>query len=325
VSSRLDTNSLPFSILPQSPREAGETEPPSVLANDLRLTCNPRKVSPGRLAHLLQLAHRAIRADKAGIGLLSAEGTLVEHLTVGIDRDETVRLERLDSFQALLAAVMRRPAPTRVAQLALEGLSNENAVAVPFLGVPLHCAGRSRGVLYLMRNVGEAEFTHEDEELLGPVGTWLEQANLSEEARLLNRLRLLNQVAHAAAGNLDMRSILAVSVRELDRLLPLHVNAVWLVEDNDEYRSVAEPTAGSEESATQATPTYLRVGASTVSAQSTKLGIAPGIRIQAEQVEFARCLRDGAAFYADMEALVQEEPSPAAARVRTLADGDGSS
>jgi signal transduction histidine kinase/CheY-like chemotaxis protein len=32
-------------------------------------------------------------------------------------------------------------------------------------------------------------------------------------------------------------------------------------------------------------------------------------------------LRDGAAFYADMEALVQEEPSPAAARVRTLADG----
>src|SRR5262249_61271045 len=97
----------------------------------------------------------------------------------------------------------------------------------------------SGGVLDLLREPGGPEFTSAEEELLAPIGSWLDQANLSEEARLLNRLRLLNQVAHTAAGNFDLGSILAVTVRELDRLLPLHANAVWLV-DEEEGNSVPD-------------------------------------------------------------------------------------
>jgi signal transduction histidine kinase len=171
--------------------------------------------------------------------------------------------------------------------------------------------------MYLLRSSGEAEFTDNDEEMLAPVGSWLEQANLSEEARLLNRLRLLNQIAHASAGNLDLHSILAVSVRELDRLLPLHVNAVWLVEDDEGRR----PIPKDEVDGNGSPHTALTVGACTTSAQSTKMAMTPGLRLTAEQLEFGSCLEDGSAFYADIESLLQEGAEQIAARVRKLAEG----
>src|SRR5260370_41191309 len=62
-------------------------------------------------------------------------------------------------------------------------------------------------------------------------GCLLEQGNLLEETRLLDQLRLLSQIAQAAAGNLDLARILTVSLTELDRNLPLHGAAVWLVEE----------------------------------------------------------------------------------------------
>src|SRR5262249_12636435 len=138
----------------------------------------------------------------------------------------------------------------------------------PFLGVPLCGAGRSRGVLYLMRGGGEASFSNDDEELLGSVGSWLEQANLSEEARLLNRLRVMNQVAQAAAGNLDLSSILAITLRELDRLLPLHICAVWLLEGPEQAARKAPETAPA---------LSLFAASSTSGDKAASLGLLPGL------------------------------------------------
>jgi signal transduction histidine kinase len=103
----------------------------------------------------------------------------------------------------------------------------------------------------------------------------------------------------------------------LDRLLPLHVNAVWLLEDDDGRRPINEDAAD-KNGTRNAT---LMVGACTTSAQSTKMAFAPGLRLSAEHLEFGRCLEDGAAFYADIEALVQESPEQVATRVRKLAEG----
>src|SRR5205807_1683169 len=61
--------------------------------------------------------------------------------------------------------------------------------------------------------------------------SWLEQAHVSDATHLLSRLRLLNQVAQAAAGSLDRERILTVVLRELDRHIPLQAGAVWLIEE----------------------------------------------------------------------------------------------
>jgi signal transduction histidine kinase/CheY-like chemotaxis protein len=287
------------------------------LANDLRLVAAPRKVASGRLAHLLDLAFRAVQASRGGIVLLAADGEVVEHFARGAPEVETGGLERTEAFIELLQCVLSQPFPTRLADLPK---ACQRAVGTrmhgPFMGVPLCGAGRSRGVLYLMRGVGEASFSNDDEELLGSVGSWLEQANLSEEARLLNRLRVMNQVAQAAAGNLDLFSILTITLRELDRLLPLHVCAVWLLD------SPEQPARKTAESIS-ATALALSAASSTSGDKAATLGLRAGLRLPVEQTPFAQCLRDGHAYYADLGCSAQGPEDSALARA--LAAGGGTS
>src|SRR5262249_12736404 len=99
-----------------------------------------------------------------------------------------------------------------------------------FLGIPLNCPGRCRSVLYLGRPVGGPAFSASDVAAVQAIGRFLEEGSLIEEARLLARVRLLTQVAQAAAGNLDLAPFLRVAVRQLARLWPMQVCAVWLVE-----------------------------------------------------------------------------------------------
>lgn len=302
---------------------ADANEGPQILANDLRLVCTPRKISPGRLAHLLELAFRAVPASRAGIALLTPDGEVVEHLSVGTTRKQTPALEQSPVFLGLLRAAQRQPAPTRLECGGPSAGTDELFADLgPFLAVPLACAGRSRGVLYLLREVGSRGFTRAEEELLAPVGAWLEQANLSEEARLLNRLRLLNQVAHTAAGNLDLTSILAVTVRELDRLLPLHVNAVWLVVEEGSRPPQDEDGATSPDGPELPAPSrMLTVAACTASPQAVGMALTPDVRLSAEETVFGQCLADGCAFYADLESLTREPSGPAAAQAKSLAGG----
>src|SRR5262249_22896697 len=148
-----------------------------MLANDLRLMCTPRQAPPGRLAHLLELAFRAVRTARAGIALLTVEGELIEHLSMGMTSDEAVALEQCPAFLRLLHVAQRQPAPTRLqcvtacekllkseirnpkseagsSEISDFGFRISPALADlgPFLAVPLSCAGRSRGILYLSRH-----------------------------------------------------------------------------------------------------------------------------------------------------------------------------
>jgi signal transduction histidine kinase len=266
------------------------------------------------LAHLLDLAFRAVRAARGGIVLLAADGEVVEHFARGSPEGEAGALERSEAFIELLQCVLSQPFPTRLAELpkACQQIVGAEPRG-PFLGVPLCGAGRSRGVLYLMRGGGEASFSNDDEELLGSVGSWLEQANLSEEARLLNRLRVMNQVAQAAAGNLDLSSILAITLRELDRLLPLHVCAVWLLEGPEQAARKLPETAA---------PALLLFAASSTSGdKAASLGLLPGLRLPIEQTPFAQCLRDGHAYYADLGCSTLAADEPPLTRAMTVGGG----
>ncbi len=295
--SRLTTGSSPMGL------SAGDYA--GVLANDLCLTNPPRKAAPGRLANLLQLVSRAAGRARAGIALMSPEGDLAEHLTYGMVEAEATALERSTTLLSVLQCVLRQPTPTRLVNVReLSGHANELAGFGPFLAVPLKCAGRNRGVLYLLRSAREPEFTAEDEDLLVPIGAWLDQAKLSEETRLLSRLRVLNEVAQAAAGNLDLTSILTVTLRELDRLLPLHVGAVWLLEET-EYSpgkvDETEPTLST--TVPQAPPVPIIALLATSRASEDKaaaLGLHLGLRLGLDESPFGDCLREGRPFYADL-------------------------
>lgn len=261
----------------------------------------PRKDSPGRLEPLLDLACRAVSASLGGLGFLSPDGDVIDHLTRGGPADRAAVAE-------LLQLVSRQPAPTRVVDLAEAGLLPESLSPSrplgPFLGIPLTCPGRGRGALYLARPRGEAPFAPQDEDLVRPLAAWLEQANLAEEARLLARLRVLTQVAQSAAGNLDLPSILAVTLRELDRHLPLNVCAVWLLDEGREPGSAGrEPRIGGCEPVLALADTSDALGD-----RAALPGLVPGLRLHLTATPFGSCVTDSEALYVEWEHADGHEP-----------------
>jgi signal transduction histidine kinase len=226
-----------------------------------------------------------------------------------------VFLESTSWVRQLIQFVQQhQPQPTRLVDLAeaqpVLGRPPGLPPLGPFLGIPLTAAGRARGALYLARPVGQPPFDAAEEESAVSICAWLEQGDLFEEARLLAQLRLLNQVAQAAAGNLDLSRILSVALRELDRRLPLHVCAVWILADN--ACPAGEPgVRGSAPLAAPRANTSLVLADSSAipSEQVTTLGLVPGLRLTLEQTPFAPCLNDGQALYADPR-CPEEQASP---------------
>ncbi len=263
-----------------------------------------KKVVLSRSQQLLELACKVAGASQGGIGLLSAEGDLVEHIAGGVPEAAAVRMWHTPRLTDLLRFVLARPEPTCVADLAgchpHLGAPADLPPVGPFVGLPLRGLGRvgvAQGALYLARTPGQPAFTARDLETVEPIRTFLEQGNLFEESHLLAQLRLLNRVAQAAAGSLDLALILQKAIQELERHLPLHVCLVWL-RDDGAGDGLSLAAAGSVP--------HVRTGA---------LGLTPGLRLTVEQTPFADCLHDGQGLYLDFGGR-----DPAAPRPRPGAD-----
>jgi signal transduction histidine kinase/ActR/RegA family two-component response regulator len=253
-----------------------------------------------RPQRLLELACKIARAGQGGIGLLSAEGELLEYLTVGLPERSTSELRHWSWGHEVARFVLQQARPTRVANLAHAlphlGVPPGLPAVGPFLGVPINCLASSPGSLYLARSPGEPAFGHEDEELLVHLTALLEQGSLFEEAHLLDQLRLLNHVAQAAAGNLELSSILTAALRELNRYLPLHVSVVWLADNRPE---IEDRAGGSNGSRSTVSLTLASIDAAHTE-RALALGLVPGLRLRLAETPFAACLSEGQAVYADL-------------------------
>jgi signal transduction histidine kinase len=283
-----------------------------------------------RPQQLLDLARLVTRADLGGIALLSAQGELVDHLTGGVAEGMLAAVRHAPWVDHLVRFVLRQPGAIALPNWP-EGACPPADAGLPaigtFIAMPLTCPGRCRGVAYLGRRHGSEPFAGHDLEAFQSVGHFLEEGSLFEEARLLARVRLLTQVAQAAAGSLELAPILRVAVRELDRLLPMQVCAVWLVEygpalGRNECSSddgvkprftspFADPNGGDAASEEQhylfpaddprAEPAAL-VLADTSAGSG---GLAPASRLLLSDTPFAACVRNGEPFYTDLDPTIR--------------------
>jgi signal transduction histidine kinase len=319
---------------PEKPVDTPRIAPPSPRPNLPRTGPAPRKVSLNRPQQLLELACRVVPADAGLIVVVSADDEILEFLTHGLPIDGASALQRSSEFAELLRSVGGGQAARRWAALS----ANEDSLAPladlafgPFLALPFHCSGRCRGVFCLTRTRGAAEFTAHHEETVRSIAGLLEQGNLLEETRLLDQLRLLSQIAQAAAGNLDLARILAVSLTELDRNLPLHGTAIWPVEEEKRAESApgeANSTSGGYSPALKALhahaspshPATPPSGAISLAPAALVLadlsagfrerarsqGLAAGLRVTIDESPLRVCLEDGQPFYTD----AMQAPSP---------------
>lgn len=280
-----------------SPAGIGRQSPSMRLAG--RITQVPQKAGQNRSQQLLRLACMLTGASRGGLGLLSSDGMLVEHLPYGLDEDAAAELRGSPGLTELTQWVLQQSGPVRVDNLAasypLLAQHGANYVVGPFLGLPVNCPGRYHGALYLVRAPGEPAFSPDALDEVEPIRTLLEQESLYEETHLLSQLRLLKSVAQTAAGNLDLGLILEGALRELDRYLPLHVSVVWLTDD---------PAPGE---------LNLALARSIPNTRATGLGLLEGTRLAVEQTPFRDCLEQGEGLYRDLLAgTVSAGPQSAA-------------
>jgi signal transduction histidine kinase/ActR/RegA family two-component response regulator len=271
-----------------------------------------RKKLPSRTQYLLELVCRTAGAAHGGIGLVSAEGEPAEHLVHDIRPEVEVELRRSGWVRELFRVLLDMPGPTAVADIA--ALSERLAAPPglpplgPLLSVPLSLPGRWRGGLYLLRPAGAPPFDAADLETILPARGWLEEGSMFEEAHLLAQLRLLTQVAQAAAGSLDLSCMLAIALRELDRQLPLHVCAVWLA-DGGGFQPLPEHPAAPP---VPQQGDHLVLSLADVSAASREraatLGLTSGLRLPLHETPFTPCVRDGQPLYADWNGPSQPAP-----------------
>ncbi|HLN31601.1 MAG TPA: ATP-binding protein [Gemmataceae bacterium] len=270
-----------------------------------------QKSTLSRPKHLLELACKVVGASQGGIGLLSGDGELVEHITYGLLDSVAAQLWQSPWSEELTRFVLQQPGPANIEDLGRAyphlGMAPGLPLIGPFLGIPLTCHGRNRGALYLARPQGAPPFNCQDEETVLPIHAWLEQGSLFEEARLLAQLRMLTQVAQAAAGSLDLAPILAVAMRELDKHLPFHVSAVWLLEQppsthKGPRRSRGMPASRADNSKNSNTPPCLKIAdiRTVYDDKAEQLGLKPGLRMEMDKTPFEVCLRNGQALYLDL-------------------------
>lgn len=242
--------------------------------------------------HLLRLACTLTGASHGGVGLLSIEGKLVEFVASGLSDELTAELWHSTWLSGLVGYLARLEEPACLRDLSLTlppGMPPAGLTPIgPFLGIALDSQNRRWGVLYLARPLGAPPFTAEQEQVLRTIAAWLRQGNLVEEGHQLARLRLLSQLARAAASHLVLSDLFTVALRELDRHLPSSLCAVWLVAD-------AAPAAG------DAPDTLTLAAVSDTRTGTGERAILPaGLSLLVEQTGLAACVQQGQALYVDL-------------------------
>jgi signal transduction histidine kinase len=285
----------------------------------------PEKASLSRTQQLLELAGRVVGAAWGGVGVLSPQGQLVEHRTFGVAEPVAEALARSPALPELIRSVWQRREGVKRSLPDLESPLGGVADLPPirsFLCISLDCIGSHQGALYLIRSLEQPPFGAAEEEALRAIQVWINQENLLEESSLLAQIRLLNHVAQAAAGKLDLGRIVDLTLRELERYLPLNVSAVWL-QDTEVTGPKLETDGGVERGertveairspltihhsplATHHSPTHhiVLAGVSSADRAGADFGLAPGMRLDLEQTAFAATVRDSQPVYVDLVSL----------------------
>ncbi len=122
------------------------------------------------LTRIVEAATTLTDARYGALGVIGADGTLVEFVTTGIDEELREQIGELPRGGGILGLLIREPQAIRLADLSAHpssvGFPANHPPMSSFLGVPVRIRGTVFGNLYLTEKQGGGEFTEQDEVLV---------------------------------------------------------------------------------------------------------------------------------------------------------------
>jgi len=192
------------------------------------------------LQRIIELATGLTGARYGALGVLGADGAIIEFVTTGITTEQREHIGHLPVGKGILGLLIRDARTLRLPDISKDphsyGFPPNHPPMHSFLGAPVKARGRVFGNIYLTEKQGAPEFTEEDERTLevlaAQAGVAVENARLHEESRQRERrLEAMGEVATATLSGLRVEEVLGLLARRSRELLGADVATVAVPAD----------------------------------------------------------------------------------------------
>lgn len=201
------------------------------------------------LERIVNLAREQVEATYAALGVVDKDGSLVQFIQAGMSEEEVRRTRRTPEGMGLLGAMGKERHTIRVANVQKDirsaGFPDGHPRMTSFLGVPILLGDNLLGQIYLTDKKGYPEFTEADARVIETLAAYaavaISNARLYEglvgrDEALQQRtqdLSLLNDVAAALAGSLNVEEILDQTLIRVMDYLGVEAGEIFLCEESE--------------------------------------------------------------------------------------------
>ena len=191
-----------------------------VLASDLSLDVV--------LQRIIELAVKLTDARYGALGVVGADGRLLDFITTGITPEDRQAIGPLPVGEGILGVLIRDAKPLRLRVIADDprhvGFPPNHPPMQSFLGAPVRGRGKVFGNIYLTEKQGAREFDAEDEAavvvLATHAGVAIENARLYEETRRRGQwLEAVREISSAILAGTEGDGVLQIVVHRARELV----------------------------------------------------------------------------------------------------------
>jgi signal transduction histidine kinase len=201
------------------------------------------------LERIVELARDQAAARYAALGVVDETGKLIQFIPVGMTAEEIDKMPHQPQGKGLLGLFQKERRTIRISEVSADprsvGFPPNHPVMHTFLGVPIVLGERLLGQLYLTEKRDYPEFTEIDEQVIETLAAYaavaisnarLYQDVLERDQELIQRnqdLALINDIAAALAGSLDVDDILDKTLTRVISYLNVEAGEIFLREEGE--------------------------------------------------------------------------------------------
>jgi signal transduction histidine kinase len=189
------------------------------------------------------------------LGVIGENGELIQFIPVGMTEKQIHRLGHSPVGKGMIGAIMHERCSIRIPNISRDprscGFPPNHPPMKSFLGVPILLGESLLGVIYLTDKENFPEFTEDDERVIETLAAYAAVAisnshlydELLERDRAITQrnedLALLNDVASALAGSLELEEVLDRTLSRVIAYLNVEAGEIFLREDNGQELRLA--------------------------------------------------------------------------------------